>query len=268
VIERREASRHHTKGKSKMDPEKLIETVTALIGSLRDDVTKMCADMAVRHDELAGAVKKVAADAAGSRERVNTEMREDKKRDNDEDGDDPAKQNATRVAADSVGVDRGTFAALASSVLTMKKQLDASNRPSDDLNSFADEQSRCDAVMRALGSSAVPPMAHESLVAYKIRSHRAMQSHSPKWKSVDLNLIASDSVALENVLGEIRADAVLAANSPAGMKEFEHREITETLPGGHRSSRFIGSGTIFKQLTRPVRHVAYIGTRRDQASAH
>jgi len=41
--------------------------------------------------------------------------------------------------------------------------------------------------------------------------------------------------------------------------------ISETMPGGHTVNRFVGNGTIFKQLSRPVRHVAFIGTR---SSAH
>jgi hypothetical protein len=252
-----------------MDPEKLIETLAALgagIANIGDKIGGLCD----AYEKLSGRIDAVEkkSDAAGSRERVNNEMREDKKRrDNDEDGDDKGGM-AERVAADSVGVDRATFSALASSVLTMKKQMDASNRPSSDMNAMADAQAVADSVLRAMGDSAPVPFTHEDVISYKIRCARKMQPSSSKWRSVDLNLLRSDSVALDNVLSEVRADALLAANSPVGMKPGEYREITETMPGGHRSTRFIGTSSIFKEMTRPVRHVAYIGTRRDQTSAH
>ncbi|MET4752560.1 hypothetical protein [Bradyrhizobium sp. RT11b] len=163
---------------------------------------------------------------------------------------------AERTAADSV--DPAAFAALSSSVAELKKR---QSRPMKDLNAYADVQAKADSVMRALGSAAEPPMAGEDLVSYKIRMHRKMQPHSPRWKGVELQLIAADQVALDNVLGEIRTDAMTAAMSPVGMPEFQHRKITKTMPGGHTVHEFIGNGTIFKQLSRPVRHVAYIGTR-------
>jgi hypothetical protein len=129
------------------------------------------------------------------------------------------------------------------------------------MNAFADVQAKADAVMRTLGSAAEPPMRGEDLVAYKIRTHRKMQPHSSKWKGVDLGIIAADQAALENVLVEIRADATAAGLSPVGMPEFQHRMITKQMPGGHIERSFIGNGTCFRQMSRPVRHVASFGTR-------
>jgi hypothetical protein len=126
---------------------------------------------------------------------------------------------------------------------------------------------KADSVLRALGTRAEPPMAGEDLVAYNIRLARKMQVHSPLWKGVNLQIIAADQIALDNALGQIRADAMTAATSPVGMPEFQHRMITETAPGGHTITRFVGNGTIFKQLSRPVRHVAYIGTRHLPSTA-
>ena len=119
---------------------------------------------------------------------------------------------AERVAADAV--DPAAFAALASSVADMRKK---QARPMKDQDAFADAQAKADTVMRALGTRAEPPMAGEDLVNYKIRMHRKMQPHSLKWKGVELSLIAADHQALDNVLGEIRADAMEASMSPVGL---------------------------------------------------
>ena len=213
--------------------EETLNAIKAIAEALRSDMATSIAKIDEKCTALADSVAKLKADAAGDDLTM-----------------------ATRTAADSV--DPAAFAALASSVADMQKK---QARPMKDLNAYADAQAKADSVMRALGSAAEPPMAGEDLVSYKIRIHRKMQPHSPRWKGVELQLIAADQVALDNVLGEIRADAMTAATSPVGMPEFQHRMITKTMPGGHIVHEFIGNGTIFKQLSRPVRHVAYIGTR-------
>jgi hypothetical protein len=88
-----------------------------------------------------------------------------------------------------------------------------------------------------------------------------MQPYSKKWKGTELSIIAADRQAFNNVLAEIRSDATEAAMSPVGMQPFVHREVTQTLPGGHRVTSFVGNGSIFAQLSRPVRQVGFIGTR-------
>lgn len=226
-----------------MTPEEVLAAINALADTLRADVAAHIEKLDAKYDELAGSIAKMKSDAEDENAK-------------DLDLLDPRRVAAQRVAADSV--DPAAFAALASSVADLKKR---ASRPQADLNAFADAQAKADSVMRALGGAAEPPMAGEDLVSYKIRMHRKMQLHSPRWKGVELQLIAADQVALDNVLGEIRADAMTAAMSPVGMPEFQHRMITKTMPGGHIVHEFIGNGTIFKQLSRPVRHVAYIGTR-------
>ena len=73
---------------------------------------------------------------------------------------------------------------------------------------------------------------------------------------------AADSVALDNVLAEIRADALAASMSTEGMQPFVYREVVKQIvPGGPVVREFLGNGTFIKQLSRPVRHVAYIGVR-------
>jgi hypothetical protein len=229
-----------------MDPEAaaaLLASITELVTGLRADVEKHTETMSAKY---ADAMKKI--DEAGVRRKKSDE-------DDDEDGRNE-KGMAQQTAADSV--DPAAFASLARTVHDMRQQ---QVRPYGDMNAFADVQAKADTVMRALGSSAEPPMRGEDLVAYKIRTHRAMQPHSAKWKGVELKIIAADHVALDNVLAEIRTDATQAGLNPVGLPEFQHRMITETLPGGHTSRRFVGNGTIFKQMTRPTRQVSYIGVR-------
>lgn len=228
--------------------ETTLAAIKEICEALKADIASSVGALDTRVSALADSVAdlKKKADAAGAGGNRHNGGRMD----NDDD------TMAERTAADSVH--RSEFAALASSVADLRKR---TSRPMSDLDAFADVQSKADAVMRTHCERAEPPMAGEDLVAYKIRMHRKMQPHSPKWKGVDLGLIVADSKAFENVLAEIRADALQAGLNPVGLPEFQHRKITETMPGGHLVTRFVGTGTIFKQLSRPVRHVEYIGTR-------
>ena len=224
-------------GDTKMNPEQIKELLAAL-EQMRGDVTTQISKISDRCDALDAAIKKAGA----------------AKSDRSEDADE--KEEAVRVAADSVP--RSEFAALASTVADLKKK---QARPMADLNAFADMQAKADAALRSHNERAEPPMSGEELVNYGIRMHRKMQRHSAKWKGVDLGLISADRQALENIFNEIRADTVTASMCTDGMPQFQHRMITKTLPGGHLVREFIGNGTIFKQLSLPVRHVAFIATR-------
>jgi hypothetical protein len=241
--------------------EAIVKLLQELGDALRGDISTALAEhtkkMDAKHEALADSVakmKKRADDEAGERDRgVDKSMR----RDNDDEDGNSDKTAARRVAADAVGA--AEFSVLCSQVADLRK---AVARPQADLGAFADAQAKADAVMRTHNEWASPPMAGEDIVSYNIRLARPMQRHSPRWKGVELRAIAADSVALENILTEIRADATKAGLEPVGLKEFEHRMIQETLPGGHISRRWVGTGTIFKQMSRPVRHVAYIGVRK------
>jgi hypothetical protein len=237
-----------------MTEDELLAAVKVIAESLKADLTESIAAIDKKCDSLSEKMKK--ADEAGTRDiGIDKSMR---RRDEDADADPVGEQRdaARRVAADSVGA--AEFSVLCREVADLRKK---TTRPQADLNAFADVQSKADAVMRAHSERAEPPMAGEDLIAYKIRTHRKMQPHSPKWKNVELGIIAADGKAFENVLAEIRADAYQAGLNPVGLPEFQYREVTQEGPGGHKIKSFHGNGTIFKQLSRPVRHVAYIGTR-------
>jgi hypothetical protein len=245
-----------------MTEDDLVAAVKLIAESLKADLTESIAALDKKCDSLSEKMKK--ADEAGTRDRgVDTSMR----RRGDEDADPVGEQRnaARRTAADhrSDSIDPAAFSALVSTVADMKKK---QSRPMGDLNAYADAQSKADAVMRAHAERAEPPMAGEDIIAYNIRLHRPMQKHSAKWKAVDLGIISADRKAFDSILGEIRSDAYQAGLNPVGLEPFQYREMTQEMPGGHKVRTFHGNGTIFKQLSRPVRHVAYIGTRNGIAT--
>jgi hypothetical protein len=225
-----------------MSPEELLAAIAALTDGLKTELTTQVDAMNKRCDALVESLAKKKSDEAGSRSEENDEMRR--------------QGEATRVAADAV--DPAAFASLASRVNEMAKR---QSRPMADLNAFADAQAKADAVMRANGDSASPPMSGEDIVAYQIRLARPMQRLSQTWKNVDLALIAADRNAFNIALDGIRSDAMAASMNFDSAPEFAHRMVTKTMPGGHVCKEFYGRGTFIKAMSRPVRHVAFIGTR-------
>jgi hypothetical protein len=218
----------------------LLAQIQSAMGELKAHVDSSCAAVSAKFDSAlneierkAGEAEHVAADEAGHRAVKNSEMRAD-------------------------AVDPAAFASLASRVNEMAKR---NSRPMADLNAYADAQAKADTVLRTHGESAEPPMSGEDIVAYNIRLARKMQHHSKTWKGVDLSLIQADRQAFNIALDGIRADAYQAGLNPVHLPEFQHRKIVQESPGGHRITSFVGTGTIFKQMSRPVRHVAYIGVR-------
>jgi hypothetical protein len=224
--------------------EETLNAIKAIAKALRADMAANIAKLDEKCTALADSFDKMKkkADEAGERGENENDM--------------TRRGMAERVAADSVGA--AEFSVLCREVADLRKKV---ARPQADLNAYADAQAKADAVMIANGERAEPPMAGEDIIAYNIRLARKMQPHSKRWKGVELAIIAADSTAFNNVLAEIRSDATQAGLNPVGLPEFQHRKIVKQSPGGHTITEFVGPGTIFKMLSRPVRHVAYIGTR-------
>jgi hypothetical protein len=236
--------------------DKLLKMIEAMGEAMRSDFAAHCQKMDEKYNALADSIGK-KKDAAG----------EGPSRGEDDmgDGEDDMTRRgaATRVAADSADNAHDIRVLRAQLADLQKKQ----TREMGTMDKFADEQAKADAVMRMHGSGAEPPMVGEDLVAYQIRLARKMQPHSKTWRGVELAAIAADKRALGIALDGIRADAMHAALHPVDLPEFQHRKITKTLPGGHQVTEFVGSGTIFKMLSRPVRHVVSIGPRWAGAGA-
>jgi hypothetical protein len=232
------------------DEPNLVEMINTLVAAMKADFAAHCDKMDAKYDEIATSMGQQYDMIRGSLA---------KRKDGYSDV--PGNTMAEKTAADrarSDSVDPAAFAALASSVNEMKKR---QSRPMADLNAFADAQAKADAVLRTHNERAEPPMAGEDIIAYNIRLARKMQPHSKTWKGVELSLIAADRQAFGIALDSIRADALEAGLKPVGLPLFQHREFVQESAGGHRIRSFVGNGTIFKQLSRPVRHVQYIGTR-------
>jgi hypothetical protein len=242
-----------------MTEEALLAAVREIAEGLKSDLSGSLAQLDEKCSSLADSVAKLKADAIVSTSQgMENDMRRRGALKSDNFTDDNLAEQTAADRARSDSVDPAAFASLSRSVSELTKKM---TRPLADRNAFADVQAKADAVMRSLGTQAEPPMAGEDIVSYNIRLARKMQPHSAKWKGVELGIIAADSKAFEIALDQIRSDAMQAGNSPVGLKPFEYREIVEETKGGHRITRFVGNGSIFKQLSRLVRNVAYIGTR-------
>ena len=231
----------------------LLAQIVAVTDGLKEHVNKTCADMTAKYDSLADKIAK--RDAAG----------EGPGRGQDDMGggdDDMTRRGmATRVAADAVS--RGEFRQMQEQLneLRVRDGMSLDRQSKSTRDAYADVQAKADAVMRIHGQSAEPPMSGEDIVAYQIRLARKMQPHSKRYAKADLQRIAADGIVFEQVLSQIRADAYEAGMNPVDLPEFQHRKIVQESPGGHKITSFVGNGTIFKQMSRPVRHVAFIGTR-------
>ena len=275
-----------TDGSGKAVLDAVMDAMTKMADAMRQDNAAMCQKMDAKIDAIADSVKKMdskkadeskeekkeeksdAKKADENKEEKKEEKSDSKKKDEDmaeetaadKKRKDSEKEEKKEDAVKSDSVPRSEFDKLMATVADLTKrqprQLTAADR-----DAFADAQSKADAVLITHGERAEPPMVNEDIVAYNIRLARKMQPHSKTWKGVDLALIAADSLAFNIAMDGIRADALQAGINPVDMKPFEHRKIVEQSPGGHTITRFVGNGTIFKQLSRPVRHVGYIGTR-------
>lgn len=125
---------------------------------------------------------------------------------------------------------------------------------------MADEQARVDTVYRSLGQQAPFPMAGETINAYRVRSHRGIQTHSKKWAKIDLHKLPAE--AMDPILAEIRNDAMDYARAPDDLEPGQLRPIVKVDPStGQRQTTFVGKGTFIGQMKRPSRHVSRINTK-------
>jgi hypothetical protein len=99
-------------------------------------------------------------------------------------------------------------------------------------------QSDADRASSAWGKSARHPWDGERITAYRRRTAREHQSHSPAWKDVDLATLSGQ--ALRNATAQIFADSIEASSSPATYGECM-REVRRRDPDtGHLIREFYG----------------------------
>jgi hypothetical protein len=85
----------------------------------------------------------------------------------------------------------------------------------------------------------------ERIVAYRRRSAREHQAHSPAWKDVDLATLSGQ--ALRNATAQIFADSIAASSSPATYGETL-REVRRRDPDtGHLIKEYYGEPRAWMQ---------------------
>jgi hypothetical protein len=106
-------------------------------------------------------------------------------------------------------------------------------------------QSDADRAASAWGKSAVHPWDGERIIAYRRRTAREHQAHSPAWKDVDLARLSGQ--ALRNATAQIFADSIAASSSPAIYGETL-REVRRRDPDtGHLIKEYYGEPRAWMQ---------------------
>jgi hypothetical protein len=104
---------------------------------------------------------------------------------------------------------------------------------------LAEIQTDADRAATAWGKDAKHPWDGESIVAYRRRSAREHQQHSPAWKSVDLSALSGQP--LRNATAQIFADSIAASESPESYPgTLVERHIRDPISGQKRIE-FYGS---------------------------
>jgi hypothetical protein len=99
-------------------------------------------------------------------------------------------------------------------------------------------QSDADRASSAWGKSAPSPWDGERITAYRRRTAREHQGHSPAWKDVDLAMLSGQT--LRNAAAQIFADSIAASSSSASYGETL-REVRRRDPdSGHLIKEYYG----------------------------
>lgn len=134
-----------------------------------------------------------------------------------------------------------------------------------DYASMADAQARADTVFVEFGERAPRPLDGEDLLAYRRRLTSKLKDHSPRWKDIDLNVVAADAHAFTQIETQIYADAQTAARNPIDIPEGQLRAVPRVDPvTGLRMTTFQGQKTFIAGLRRPPRYVTGFGPRKDR----
>jgi hypothetical protein len=119
-----------------------------------------------------------------------------------------------------------------------KREIGATHKIAAD-SVLAQIQTDADRAATAWGKDAKHPWEGESITAYRRRTAREHQQHSPAWKGVDLHTLSGQS--LRNATAQIFADSVAASESPASYPNtLVERHIRDPISGQKRIE-FYGS---------------------------
>lgn len=113
----------------------------------------------------------------------------------------------------------------------------------DEADAMADAQNKADSVAHALGMAkhATHPMLGEKPTAYRLRMARKLQVHSPAYKEVNLQAIASaDTKAFALAEAAIFADAAKVASRPTEVSAGQLRQVKRRDESGREITEFVG----------------------------
>jgi hypothetical protein len=150
------------------------------------------------------------------------------------DGEIEEKGDPKPLAADSVRKD----SADAEEIENYKARNGATHKIAAD-SVIAEIQGEADRAATAWGKDAKHPWDGETITAYRRRSAREHQQHSPAWKDVDLNALSGRP--LRNATSQIFADSIAASESPESYPgTLVERHIRDPISGQKRIE-FYGS---------------------------
>jgi len=181
------------------------------------------------------------------------------------------KAKADKAKADSEEVEKAKADAAASKaradalearLADMDKRIPA-QLPDEQRALFAAEQAKAERVHQAFGDSAGAPhwMNGETRTQYVARLASKFKDHSKSWKSVDLNKLPEDALAV--AAERIYADAMDFALHPSDVAPGTLRMIPSKDDTGRVIKRFAGDiKTTFGPFMQPVRHLVALAPRQ------
>lgn len=146
-------------------------------------------------------------------------------------------------------------------VAALRKMVPASHS-AEDRKAFVAVQMEAEPVYQAFGiaDGATSPLHGETLDEYRVRLARKHQVHSKRWKDVDLSTISGP--ALQNVVTQIYADAMVEARIPSVIEPGVLMERQEQDRTGRKITRFVGDpAAAWAPFKYPTRLVTGITTK-------
>ncbi len=104
---------------------------------------------------------------------------------------------------------------------------------------LADIQTDAQRASDAWAKETVHPWEGETITAYRRRTAKEHQQHSPAWKDVDLHTLSGQ--ALRNATAQIYADSIAASESPASYPETLVERVRHDPVSGQKRIEFYGS---------------------------
>lgn len=205
--------------------------------------------------EKEGTAKEVAADKA-KKARKDAEDEDDKER---KAAADAKRKDDEEKEKEKGRTDSAAVSALRDELERVKKML-PKQVGDEDHAALSAAQARADFVFTGFGKSASRPMQQETLQEYRLRMANDLKVHSPKWKDVNLAVVAVDSAAFDVVEADIYEAAKIAARNPTDLVGGTERAITRT-DSGRPITEFVGNDSFVRTFTLPPRSVVQIGPR-------